>query len=333
MTTHHLPPLSLHLSIVVPVFRSEDCLEKLVIEIVRALASTGWSYEIIFVNDFSPDNSWHQIESLCAQYPCVVGVDLRRNFGQDNAILTGIRLTRGRYVAVMDDDLQHDPKDLTTLVAKVEQGYDVAYANFKGKRQDLWKNLGSWLNGKIAELVLYKPKGLYISPYKVMRREVAEILCTFEGPSPYIDGLLYQATWRMASIDAVHHSRFAGRGNYSFWRSVGVSARLIFSFSVRPIRLVTWIGLLTSSAAFLAGISVAIYRITVPQDFPPESVGWASLIIVIFLIGGIQLFFIGILGEYVGRTYLRVNDKPQTSVRKIVTSLEETSAGLVRKIR
>ncbi len=316
-SAQNLGPLSLDLSIVVPVYGSESCLAELIVELTGSLGPTNWTYEIILVNDFSPDGSWRKIESLCKSYPCVVGVDLRKNFGQDNAILTGMRLTRGRWVAVMDDDLQHHPKYLKPMIEKAEDGFDVVFADFRNKHQKTWKNLGSWINGKIAEIVLYKPKGLYLSPYKVIRRDVVEMICNYSGPSPYVDGLLCQATWRMASIPAEHQPRFAGEGHYGFWRSVGVGARLLFSFSVRPLRLVAWTGLLTSCVAFLGGVGVWIYRVAAPEDFPPESIGWASLIVTVLFMGGLQMVFFGILGEYVGRTHLRVNDKPQTSVREV----------------
>jgi len=283
----------------------------------EALGKTVWNYEILLINDYSPDGSWEVIQALCRDYPCVVGVDLRRNFGQDNAILTGLRLTRGAYVAIMDDDLQHDPQYLAAMVTKAEEGFDVVFADFRHKQQRVWKNVGSWINGKIAEAMLYKPKDLYLSPYKVIRRDVVRMVCNYDGPSPYIDGLLWQVTWRMTSIPAEHQSRFSGVGNYSFWRSAGVSARLIFSFSTRPVRLVTWIGLVTSCLALVAGVCITAYRLLAPRDFTAGAVGWASLILAVLFMGGMQLFFLGILGEYVGRTYLRVNGKPQTSVREI----------------
>src|SRR4051794_12107431 len=179
------------LSIVVPVYRSEECLRALVTEIAASLRHTGWLFEVILVNDFSPDQSWQVIEDLCRRYDFVVGVDLRRNFGQDNAILTGVRLSRGRYVAVMDDDLQHHPRFLPGMVARAEQGADVVYADFTSKKQKLWKNLGSWANGKLAEWLLYKPRGIYLSPYKVISRDIADAISTFTGPSPYVDGLLF----------------------------------------------------------------------------------------------------------------------------------------------
>ena len=302
--------------------------------IVQALAPYDWDYEVILVNDFSPDRSWQVIESLCCKYPFVVGVDLRRNFGQDNAILTGLRISRGKYVAIMDDDLQHDPKYLPALMNRTEEGVDVTYADFGRKQQKLWKNVGSWVNGKIADRVLWKPKNVYLSPYKVVVREVVDLICNYSGPKPYIDGLLFQATWRVASIPVEHHSRYAGRSTYSVWKALEVSTRLIFSFSVKPVRVVTWCGLVMAVLALLAAGGVTLYRLLLPEAFPAAAVGWSSLMVVFLLISGIQMMFLGILGEYAGRAYLLVNRHPQTSIRTIVggTSRAPSSSALPQLI-
>jgi undecaprenyl-phosphate 4-deoxy-4-formamido-L-arabinose transferase len=322
------------LSVVIPVYRSEECLNELIRAIRVALAPYDWGYEVILVNDFSPDRSWQVIESLCHRYPFVVGVDLRRNFGQDNAILTGLRLSRGRYVAVMDDDLQHDPKYLPALMQKTEEGADVVYADFGRKQQKLWKNMGSWINGKIADRVLWKPKDVYLSPYKVIVRDVADLICNYAGPKPYIDGLLFQATWRMASIPVEHFPRYAGRSTYSVWKALEVSARLIFSFSVKPVRLVTWCGLVMALLALLAAGGITLYRLLLPEAFPAEAVGWSSLMVVFLLVSGIQMTFLGILGEYVGRAYLLVNRHPQTSIRTVIgeNARAQSSSAIPRTI-
>ncbi len=158
-------------SIVVPAYRRADCVEALAAAVRAAFSTTAWSYELILVNDGSTEATWSVIEKLCRTDPKVVGIDLRNNFGQDNAILTGLRVVWGRFVAVMDDDLRHDPADLPTLLSRREQQRpdggppDVVCADFRSKRQAAWKNPGSWFNGKVAEYVLNKPKGLYLSPH------------------------------------------------------------------------------------------------------------------------------------------------------------------------
>lgn len=312
-----------YLSVVVPAYRSEMCLDALAEAIDRALASVPWDAELVLVNDFSPDGTWQVIERLCRSHPRIVGVDLRRNFGQDCAILTGIRHARGECIAIMDDDLQHDPADLPALVARLEQGHDVVYANFQHKHQKLWKNLGSWFNGKVAEWVLDKPQGVYLSPYKVMRREVAESIASNLGPEPYIDGLIFQVTSRISQIPSEHHRRHAGSSSFTFWKSVNVWARLAFTFSARPLRLAAAFGFALALTGAILAVVVVLYRLLAPQDFDVNATGWASLMVALLVIAGIQLMFFGIFGEYLGRTYLRVNEKPQTSIRIALNSDHE----------
>jgi glycosyltransferase involved in cell wall biosynthesis len=317
------------LSIVVPVYRSEECLNALVDAISSALAPTDRDYEIVLVNDGSPDNSWTVIETISRKNPQVIGVDLRRNFGQDNAIITGLRLSRGKYVAIMDDDLQHHPRDLPALLNKIEEERgDAVYADFRVKQQKLWKNLGSWFNGKFAEWVINKPKEIYLSPYKIIRREVVDMICNYDGPDPYIDGLLFQITSRISQIPVDHHHRYAGRSTYTVWKSIRVWARLAFSFSARPMRLVSWVGFTFAMLGMLLALLVVFYRLFFPEDFSPNAVGWASLMVALLVLSGIQMLFFGILGEYTGRTFVRVNNKPQAAIREIVTQDTSVEVGV-----
>lgn len=308
-------------SVVVPVYRSAECLEPLAEKVAEALRPTGLSHELILVNDGSPDDTWKTVESLCLARPEVIGVDLRRNFGQDNAIMTGLRLARGRAVAIMDDDLQHDPHDLPALIACLDEGHDVVYADFHVKHHAAWKNLGSWFNGKVAEWVLDKPPGIYLSPYKVIRREVVELICRYDGPDPYVDGLLFQVTSRFSQIPATHHPRFAGRGNYNLRRSISVWLRLATGFSIRPLRLVTYCGFMLGVLGGLLAVVVVIYRFTFPERFEAAVAGWASLMVSQLLLSSVRLVFLGILGEYVGRLHSAVaGKKPQAVIRTVVNS-------------
>jgi undecaprenyl-phosphate 4-deoxy-4-formamido-L-arabinose transferase len=307
------------LSIVVPVYRSAECLDALATAVERALEPLEIEYELVLVNDGSPDNSWDVVRRLCRKNPQTVGVDLRRNFGQDNAILAGLRLARGRFVAIMDDDLQHDPRDLPALLAKIQEGADVVYADFRVKHHKLWKNLGSWFNGKVAEWVIDKPRGVYLSPYKLMRKEVAELICQNEVPEPYVDRLLFQVTSRFAQVSVDHYPRFAGKSGYTVWKSMAVWARLITA-SVRPVRLVTWCGLALGAAGGILAAIVVVYRLLHPEQFVLAVAGWASLMVALLFIGGVQMVFLGVLGEYVGRTHTTVARKPQAVVREVLNA-------------
>jgi undecaprenyl-phosphate 4-deoxy-4-formamido-L-arabinose transferase len=311
------------LSIVIPVYRSADCLEALIAAIDDALPPAVICYEVILVNDCSPDRSWDVIEHLCQRRGNVVGLDLRRNFGQDNAILTGIRVARGGRIAVMDDDLQHDPKDLLRLLRALEPDFDVVYADFRKRHHKLWKRVGSWFNGKVAEWLLQKPKDIYLSPYKVFRRDIAELICNYHGAEPYIDGLLLRVTSRITQNSVDHRPRYAGHSTYTLYKSIRVWARVAFSFSVKPLRLVTLFGISFCCLGVLFATAVILYRLLSPASFGPNAVGWASLIVTVLIFGGIQMIFFGVLGEYAGRTYLRVNDPPQTAVRVILGPSED----------
>ena len=324
-------PIQPDLSIVVPVYRSEDCLDALIDAIGEALEPTNRDYEVILVNDCSPDNSWVVIESICRANPRVVGIDLRRNFGQDNAIMTGLRLARGKYSAIMDDDLQHHPRDLPALLDKIEEGADAVYADFRVKRQRLWKNFGSWFNGKVAEWVIDKPKEVYLSPYKIIRKDVVEQICKYDGPDPYIDGLLFQITSRISQIPVDHHPRYAGRSTYTFWKSLKVWGRLAFSFSARPMRVVSWFGFGFATLGLVLAVLVVLYRLLLPEDFSPNAVGWASLMVALLVLSGIQMLFFGILGEYTGRTFVKVNNKPQAVIRTVISRDAPEKAGIEEK--
>ncbi len=315
------------LSVVVPVYASEDCLVALIDAIQASLRETHQSHEVVLVNDGSPDGSWGVIQKICEQNANVVGVDLRRNFGQDNAIMTGLRIARGRFIAIMDDDLQHDPRFLPLLLAKLAEGYDVVYARFRAKQHALWKNLGSWLNGKLAEWVIDKPKGLYLSPYKILRGDLAREICHYAGPFPYVDGLLLQATSRIASVDVEHRERHAGASHYDLRKSIQVWTRLAVSFSVLPLRLVAVLGTLLAGVAMVLVVVTIFYRVTDPQEFDQYAVGWASLIVTQLFVSGIQMIFFGIIGEYLGRSYLTLAHKPQAAIARVLNGERPSPGG------
>jgi undecaprenyl-phosphate 4-deoxy-4-formamido-L-arabinose transferase len=303
------------MSIVVPVYRSEDCLEELVRQIDDALVE--WPHEIVLVNDRSPDHSWDVIVKLAQANPGVTGINLRKNSGQDNAIMAGFRCARGKYVVVMDDDLQHDPADIVRLWhACEEHGADVCFGRFNRKKQAWWKNAGSWLNGKIAEFVIDKPPHVYLSPYKIIRSEVVAEIIKYDGPSPYVDGLLFTITDSVAQIDATHHVRFAGRSNYDFVRSLKVALKLATSFSVIPLRLASVLGFMTATVGFVLTLWFAFDAVV----FGRPVQGWPSQMCVTLVLGGVTLLCVGLLGEYVGRTFVRLNNRPQYTIKDKISS-------------
>ncbi len=305
----------MQLSIVVPVYNSATCLPELARRVQQDVGAHFERYELILVNDNSPDNSWPIIVQLAGRYDFIAGVNLRRNVGQDNAIMAGLHQARGEVTVVMDDDLQHDPSDIPALYRELRKGRDVVYARFLKKEQAGWKNLGSWFSGRVAELVLGKPRHIYLSPFKAICREVVREIIKYDGPYSYVDGLIFTITSNITQIAATHHARFAGASNYNLWRSIRVWLKLATSFSIIPLRLATITGGLMAVFSFVMGSFFLLQTLFLNQ--PP---GWPSLIVSVFFLGGIQLMGIGAVGEYIGRIFITQNKRPQFVVRDVCRS-------------
>ena len=306
------------ISLVIPVYNSESCLEELNREVEKSF-SNFVEYEMILINDKSKDKSWEKIKEICAVNPKVTGISLRKNFGQDNAIMAGLRIVKGDYVVIMDDDLQHSPSDIFKLYYKCLEGFDVCYADFSKKKQNLWKNVGSWLNGKLSEKLLSKPAEVYLSPFKIIKKEVIDEVINFKGPYPYLDASILTVTSNLAQIKIEHNKRFGGIGNYNLLKSVSVFLKHATSYSVYPLRIASFIGVSASLFSFIiAGYYLAEYF------FKGENVeGWISLMIMLIFFGGLILMSLGLIGEYIGRIFLSINSKPQYTIEKIISSNNE----------
>lgn len=297
------------LSIVVPVYRSAQILPQLVEQIHAEMRKEGLadSFELLLVNDASPDNSWQVIRSLATTHTFVKGVSLRRNFGQHNAIMAGLNYVSGDFVVLMDDDLQHPPHAIGDMVRALAEGYDVCYTNYVNRQHALWKKLGSQFNDWVATHLLGKPKGLYLSSFKGLRKEIVQEIIRYDGPYAYIDGLILDVTRSITTINIEHQARHEGEGNYNLRRSLSLWLKMATSFSVLPLRLASYAGFALAALSLVMIVFVIVQKLLHPE-FPR---GWASLIATVLFIGGIQTLCIGMMGEYLGRTYLKLNHKPQ----------------------
>ncbi|MBO9679021.1 MAG: glycosyltransferase family 2 protein [Acidovorax sp.] len=297
------------LSIVVPVYRSEPILPLLVEKVQQEIGQLGLphGFELILVNDASPDQSWKVIRELAARYSFVRGLSLRRNFGQHNATMAGLHQARGSMVVVMDDDLQHPPEAIPRMLAALEEGYDVCYTHYNNRQHALWKKLGSAFNDWAARHLLGKPRGLYLSSFKAMRSEVVAEIIRYDGPFAYVDGLILDVTRNIHAVGINHQARHEGEGNYNLRRSVSLWLKMATSFSILPLRIASYAGFLLSAVSLLMIVYVMVQK----WMYPETPAGWSSLIATVLLIGGVQTLSIGMLGEYLGRTYLKLNHKPQ----------------------
>lgn len=295
------------ISVVVPVYGSERILPELVERVHAALLPGGDRFELILVDDRSPDGSWRVIRDLCASHPWVKAVALRRNVGQHNALMAGLRLSRGTYVVMMDDDLQHDPTDIPRIVGQLRDGHDACYVRFRNRQHAFWKRAGSKLNDLVAGWLLGKPRDLYLSPFKGIIGPVRDEIARFHGPHVYVDGLILSVTSDIVSIEVDHHARPDGKSGYSLRKSISLWLKMATNFSVVPLRFASVAGMLFSMIGFIAAVALVVQRFTI--NVMP--VGWSSLIVSILILGGIQLMALGLIGEYVGRVLLHVNERPQ----------------------
>lgn len=302
----------INISVVIPVYNSAHCLEELCKQLAEALHRA--SYEVILVNDKSKDSSWEKIVTLVRGSKNVKGITLKKNAGQDNAIMAGLAQAKGEFVVIMDDDLQHSPSDIIKLHEACAQGFDVCYGLFLDKQQTVLKNIGSRLNGYLAELFLKKPKNLYLSPFKIIRQDLVKEIVRYRGPFPYIDGIILSLSANITQIELPHYKRFNGRGNYSLFKSVSVFLKHVTGYSLYPLRIATIIGMLAASLSFLlAGYYVIDYLTT-----NAHVEGWITLILLMVFFNGLMLMCIGLIGEYIGRIYLTVTFKPQYVIDKLI---------------
>jgi len=298
------------ISIVVPVYNSEHCLDELSKQISNALHHLN--YELILVNDKSPDNSWKKIISLSKTNNQIKGISLRKNSGQDNAIMAGLAQATWEYVIIMDDDLQHSPADIIKLYEKCKEGHDICYGFFLEKRQSVWKNVGSAFNGYLAEVFLKKPKGIYLSPFKIISGSLVKEIVQYRGPFPYVDGIVLSLTDNISQIELQHNKRFDGKGNYNLFRSVSVFLKHITGYSLYPLRVATIIGMATASFSALLGVYFLFDYLR--NDAHVE--GWITLVLLIVFFNSLILMCVGMMGEYIGRIYLTMTSKRQYVIDK-----------------
>ena len=313
------------LSIVVPVYRGASSVGRLVAALSELHPAGG--IEVVLVNDGSPDNSGDVCRDLVlsAAIPLIY-IEHSRNYGEHNAVMTGLRHARGDYVITMDDDLQNPPDEVVKLYDHARLGgWDVVYTRYAEKKHAGWRNIGSRFANQVADWLLDKPKGLYLSSFRCMSALVVRSVTEYRGPYPYVDGLIMQVTQRIDSIEVLHLPRAEGQSNYNLRRLVRLWLNLATSFSLAPLRVATFAGAGMAALGALGAVGV-IAEALISRGTPS---GWASTMTVLLLVGGVQSMILGVLGEYVGRTFLSANGKPQGTVRM----MERNTAATVRQER
>lgn len=316
-------------SFVIPCFRSEQTIGHVIEEIRQTMQEElpAYSYEIILVNDGSPDNVMGVIREYSEKYDNITGICLARNFGQHAALMAGFRHVTGDIVICLDDDGQTPPSEAGKFVREIEAGRDVVYARYANKQHSAFRNFGSHVNELMTRFMLGKPKELYISSYFAAKRFVIDDVVRYENCYPYVIGLVLRTTKNIGNVDVNHRQRELGRSGYTMKALLGLWFNGFTAFSIQPLRFATLVGVFCAASGFLYGIYTIIRKLLVP-DVP---MGFSSLMSVLVFIGGMIMLMLGLIGEYVGRIYISLNNSPQYVIREIVGQKEAGARNEIRE--
>ena len=266
-----------------------------------------YDWEIILVNDCSPDGTFGVLRALAEEDGRITAVDLAKNFGQHAALMAGFHHCAGDIVVCLDDDGQTPADEVGKLLAKLEEGCDVVYASYEDKRESGFRRFGSRVNRRMTEIMLAKPRELELTSYFAARRFLVDEMLRYEHCYPYVMGLVLRSTKRICNVPVHHRAREEGRSGYTLAKLLGLWMNGFTSFSVKPLRIATYSGAVIALIGFLYALVVLIRRFTVNA----APLGWTTTTILILIIGGLNLLLLGLVGEYVGRVFMCVNVSPQ----------------------
>ena len=282
------------ISFVIPCYRSEHTLPHVIAEIQEKMQTMErYQYDIFLVNDCSPDDTLGTIRKLCQAHDNIRGIDFAKNFGQHSALMAGLRHSDGDYVVCLDDDGQTPANEVDRLIDKLEEGYDAVYAKYDHKQHSAFRNLGSKVNERMTRSMLGKPAEIYISSYFAVKRFVVEDMIRYENSYPYIIGLVLRATRNIVNVTVNHREREEGTSGYTFKKLFALWFNGFTAFSVKPLRIATALG------------------------------GISSLMSALVFFGGMIMLMLGLIGEYIGRIYISLNNSPQYVIREKINMEEE----------
>ena len=310
------------ISFVIPCYRSSQTLPGVIQEIKDTMKTLkNYEYEIVLVNDSSPDDTFCVITGLCRENDNITGINLAKNFGQHAALMAGFHYVKGDVVVCLDDDGQTPACEVGRLLAGIEEGADVVYAKYNHKHHSGFRNFGSHVNEVMTRIMLGKPKDLYVSSYFAAKRFVVDEMIRYEYAYPYVIGLVLRTTKNIVNVEIDHRDRQAGESGYTLKKLLGLWFNGFTAFSVKPLRVATVTGTICAFCGFAYGIYTIIKKIFIQ---PPDLViGFSALMSVIVFMGGMLMLMLGLVGEYMGRMYVSMNNSPQYVIREIVGNGKE----------
>lgn len=298
-------------SVVIPVYNTVDTLAQMYLRLSKMFSEQGVRWELIFVNDHSPNpKSWQKIKELSEKHEEVIGIQLTRNFGQQAATLCGFEHVSGRFVITMDDDGQHRPEDIPALMSK--QSHDIVIGSFEDKQHGLSKKFFSWLKSYFDTLVLKKPKHIRLSPFRLIQRPIVDSMLQIQSSHPFIPAMMLYVTRDIVSVPATHDKRLEGKTGYSFRMMFQLFSNLMINNSSFLLKQIGRMGISISIISFFAGLFFILKKVLWGID----ATGWASLMVTLLFIGGLTLFSLGTIGEYLIRIISGVEAKPTYIVKE-----------------
>lgn len=305
----------------IPCYRSEHTLPGVVSEIEEKMKTMSeYEYDIILINDCSPDDTFGTIRGLCENNKRIKGLGFAKNFGQHSALMAGLRYSDGDYVVCLDDDGQTPANEVDKLLEQLEKGYDAVYAKYEHKQHSAFRNMGSKVNELMTRVMLGKPSDLYVSSYFAVKKFVVNDMIRYENSYPYVIGLVLRATKNITNVVVNHREREEGISGYTMKKLLGLWFNGFTAFSVKPLRIATGAGAVSAVSGFLYGLYTIIKRFVNPE----VPMGFSSLMAVLVFFGGMIMLMLGMIGEYVGRIYISLNNSPQYVIREKINFDETT---------
>ena len=302
------------ISVVIPVYNSSKIVEKTVSQTISELSKWAEEFEIILVNDGSPDNSWQIIKSLALSSPHVVSINLLKNYGQHTAVFCGIKNATGKYIITMDDDLQNPPSELIKLYERIKEGYDLVFAKFESKKHSSFRILGSKFVNFLNRKIFNQPKDLTLSNFRIFSSETGNRAIKYKTNYPYIPGLLLMHAGTIGNVTTKHQKREIGGSNYTISKIFKLVTRLLINYSSLPLKLVSYIGISFSLLSLVFGIIIIINYLINGVAVP----GWTSIIVLLSLFNSILIILIGVLGVYVSRILQQVSNEDSFHVTETI---------------
>jgi len=302
------------ISFIIPCYGSEKTVEEVINEITEKVKEKeNYDYEIVAVNDQSPDNVWEVLKAIAIKNNKIKIINLAKNMNRPGALMAGMANSTGDYIVLMDDDGQCPMENLWDLLKPLEDGHDVSIAKYPKYKQSIFKSFGTIVNRKMTEIVMEKPKGLNFTNFTAIKKYIVEEMLKYKNPYPYMTGLLLRTTSDIVNVEMEERERISGNTNFTFKKMLKLWINGFTAFSVKPLRISTLIGFLTALIGFVYGILIIVHKIFVHTAVLP---GYSSLMAALLFIGGIIMLMLGLIGEYIGRIYICINNSPQYVIKE-----------------